>query len=258
MAGRDGQPVAVLGDAAEVIDVADVQLRIDAHREQVEGQVDDVDVAGALAVAEQRALHAVGPRHDAELGRRHAAAPVVVRVQGQHDTVPVADSAVEPLDDVAVHVRRVALHGGGQVQDELVVAGVGLDDVHDRLADLHREVGLGEGEALRGVLVADDRVGDGLLELPGQGGGAGGDVDDARLVQAEDHPPLERVRRVVEVHDGPGRPAQALVRPLQQLGPALHQHLDGDVRGDQVLLDEDAHEVVVGAGRPPGSRPRFP
>ena len=43
MAGRDRQAVAVLGDPAEVIDVADVQLGIDAHGEEIQGQVDDID-----------------------------------------------------------------------------------------------------------------------------------------------------------------------------------------------------------------------
>ena len=43
---------------------------------------------------------------------------------------------------------------------------------------------------------------------------------------------------------------QALVGALDQLGAALGQHLDRDVVGDQVLLDELAHEVEVGlAGR---------
>ena len=55
--------------------------------EQVHGQVDDVDVAGALAVAEQRALDPVGAGHHAELGRGHRAAAVVVGVQRQDDRV---------------------------------------------------------------------------------------------------------------------------------------------------------------------------
>ena len=78
-----GQPVAVLGHAAQGVDVADVELGVDALAEQVHGQVDDVDVAGALAVAEQRALDPVGAGHHAELGGGDAAAPVVVRVQAE-------------------------------------------------------------------------------------------------------------------------------------------------------------------------------
>ena len=84
-----GQAVAVLGHPAEGVDVGDVELGVDALAEQVHRDVDDVDVAGALAVAEQRALDPVGAGHDAELGRGHAGAPVVVRVQRQADAVAV-------------------------------------------------------------------------------------------------------------------------------------------------------------------------
>ena len=62
------QPVAVLGGAAQGVDVADVELGVDAVDEQVHRQRHDVDVAGALAVAEQRALDPVGAGHHAELG----------------------------------------------------------------------------------------------------------------------------------------------------------------------------------------------
>ena len=54
------QPVRVLGDVAGLVDVADVQFGVDALGEEVERQRDDVDVAGALAVAEERALDAIG------------------------------------------------------------------------------------------------------------------------------------------------------------------------------------------------------
>ena len=62
------QAVAVLGGAAQRVDVGDVELGIDALAEQVQRQRHEVDVAGALAVAEQAALDAVGAGHHAELG----------------------------------------------------------------------------------------------------------------------------------------------------------------------------------------------
>ena len=49
--------------------------------EEVHAEGDEADVAGALAVAEEAALDAVGPGEVAELGRGHAGAAVVVRVQ---------------------------------------------------------------------------------------------------------------------------------------------------------------------------------
>jgi hypothetical protein len=56
---------------------------VDALAEHVHGQVDDVHVAGPLAVAEERALDPVRAGHQAELGRGHGRAAVVVRVQRQ-------------------------------------------------------------------------------------------------------------------------------------------------------------------------------
>ena len=222
---------------------------IDPRREQVHGDVDDVEVAGALAVAEQRALDAVGAGHDAELGGGHAGAAVVVRVQADDHGVAVADRAAEPLDHVAVHVRRVALDGRRQVEDQRAIRRR-LDDVHHRLADVDGELRLGEREALRRVLVAHGDLGDRVLQLLAQPGGADGDVDDAVLVQPEHDLALQRVGRVVEVDDRLLGPGDALVGPLDQFLAALHQHLDRHVVGDQVLLDQLADEVEVGlAGR---------
>src|SRR5205085_6627789 len=155
VAGVDGQAVGVLGNPAQGVDVADVELGIDALAEQVQGQVDDVDVAGALAVAEQRALDPVGAGHHPELGGGYARAPVVVGVQRQHHPVAVGHVVVEPLDGVAVDVRGVHLDRGRQVEDDLAPVGVGLDDVHYRAADLDGVVEFGAGEALGRVLVAD-------------------------------------------------------------------------------------------------------
>ena len=51
-----------------------IEARIDALAVEVHRQGHDIHVAGALTVAEQRALDPVGPRHQSELGRRHARA----------------------------------------------------------------------------------------------------------------------------------------------------------------------------------------
>ena len=85
----DRQPVAVLGDAAQGVDIIDIELRVHAGSKQVHRQVHDVHVAGALAIAEQRPLDAVGAGHDAELRRRHAGAPVVVGMEADHYRVAV-------------------------------------------------------------------------------------------------------------------------------------------------------------------------
>src|SRR5712692_10952435 len=112
MPGMDWKTVTILGDAAQVIDVAEVELGVDAHGKQVHRQVDDIDIAGALAVAKQCPLDALSPRHDAELRGGYTAAAIIVGVQRQNDLVPTADGAQKPLDDIPVHIWCVALHRG--------------------------------------------------------------------------------------------------------------------------------------------------
>jgi hypothetical protein len=94
------------------IDVGEVEVRIDALGDhQVHRQGDDVDVAGAFAVAEQGALDSVGAGQQPHLGGSgHRAAAVVVRVQADSTTVTndLRIVTVEPLDHVGVHIGRVA------------------------------------------------------------------------------------------------------------------------------------------------------
>ncbi len=220
---------------------------VDALGEEVHRQGHDVDVAGPLAVAEEGALDAVRAGQHGQLRRGHGGAAVVVRVQAQHDAVAVLDGAAEPLDDVGVDVRAVHLHGGGEVEDDRPL-GRRLDHVHHRFADLHGVVGLGAGETFRRVLVADLRARHLRLVLLAELGRLYRDVGDAGLVHSEHHAALQLGHRVVEVHDGAPRADERLEGALDQLLPALHEHLDLDVVGDQVLVNDQALEVVVGLG----------
>ena len=98
----------------------------------------EVHVAGPLAVAEQRALDAVGAGQQRQLGRGHGHALVVVRVERDQDPVALREPAAEPLDHVGIVVGRAALDGGGQIQDHRLL-GVALPHaLEDRLADLRR------------------------------------------------------------------------------------------------------------------------
>src|SRR5207237_4778283 len=73
------QLVAVLDGAADVVDVREVDLRVDALAEQVQAVGEQVDVAGALAVAEQASLDPVRAGQYAQFGGCHRGTPVVVR-----------------------------------------------------------------------------------------------------------------------------------------------------------------------------------
>src|SRR5207245_322190 len=68
MPGVHRQLVAVLDGPAYLVDIGEVDERVDALAEQVERERDEADVPGALAVAEQAPLDAVGTGLHPELG----------------------------------------------------------------------------------------------------------------------------------------------------------------------------------------------
>ena len=186
----DRDPVAVLGHPYHLVDVPQGQLGVDSLAVEVERQRDDVHVAGALAVAEEGSLHALGTGQHRQLRGRNRGAPIVVRMNAQDDAVALPHLPVEPLDLVGVDVGSGHLHRGRQVEDDGGERG-GLPDLHDRLADLHREVELGGAEALRGVLRHDLGLGNLCAELLDQLRPRDGDVDDTRPRKPEDHSPLQ-------------------------------------------------------------------
>jgi hypothetical protein len=179
-----------------------------------------------------------------------ATAAVVVRVQADRDVLAVLDVATEPLDLVGVGVRRGHLDRGGQVEDDLAAV-LGLPDVHDRVADLDAELQLGAGEDLGAVLVAERGAGHVLLGvLHDQLGAAGGDGAHLVLRGVEDDATEQRRDGVVEVDVGAPGAGQRLRGPLDEVLAGLGQDRDRDVVGDDVLLDQRAHEREVGlAGR---------
>jgi hypothetical protein len=241
----DRDLVAVLDGPADLVDVGEVDLGVDALGEQVHAHRHQVDVAGALTVAEQASFDPVGAGEQPELGGRNRGPPVVVRVQADDERVAPVELADHPLDRVGIDVGRDHLDRCRQVDDHLVV-GRRVDDVNDGVADPHGEVQLGASEGLRRVFVEDLCVGDRLLELLDQAGALDGDVDDPVLVQPEDDPPLQGRGRVVEVDDRLLGPADRVKGPLNEVVAALGEHLDRHVVGDVAALDELAAEVEVG------------
>ena len=150
----DGHTVRELVHPAHLVYVAHVEHRVDALGEQVQGDCDQVNVAGSLAVAEQSALDAVSTGHEAHLRGGHCCAAVVVRMQRQKHRGPVADHVVELLDHVGVEIRCRHLHRGGQIEDQRILF-CWFEDIHDGFANLNSEVRLGAGVALGAVLPAN-------------------------------------------------------------------------------------------------------
>ena len=243
------QLVAVLGGAAHLVEIAEVDLWVDALGEQVDPQGDQVDVARALAVAEQTALDPVGSCLISELRRGHRGAAVVMRVQADEHVLPVVQVPRHPLDRVGVDVRRRHLDRRGQVDDHLAV-GSRLEDLEHLVADIHGERELGTGVALGRVLVEDSRLGNGRLVVLAPARALQSDVDDALLIGAEHHIPLQNAGRVIQVHDRLFGALDRLEGAGDELLTRLRQHLDDDIVGDETLVDQHPHEVEVGlAGR---------
>ena len=112
---------AVLGGAPDLVDVAEVDHRVDALAVEVQPERDQVDVAGALAVAEQAALDALRPGQHRQLGVGGRGAAVVVGVHRQRDVLAPGQVPAHPLDLVGVDVRRRPLDRAGQVEHDLAV-----------------------------------------------------------------------------------------------------------------------------------------
>ena len=71
-------------------------------------------------------------------------------------------------------------------------------------------------------------------------------VDYALLVESENNAALQWVSGVIEVHDGALCTLQTFVCALQQIFAALHQHLNGDILGNEILLNQQANEIKIG------------
>ncbi len=228
------------------VHVGQVELGIDPLAVEVHGHGDDVHVAGALPVAEQGALDAIRSRQHRQLGGCHPAAPIVVGVDGDAHLGARLQVAAEPLHLIRKHVGGAHLHRSGQVQDHGASSRAPLVD--DGVTYLDGKLHLGAAEALRRILEAPlgARVAGRVLPHPARP--LHGDSLDPVLAWVEHIVALGRVDRVVDVDDGPLRPLEGLESSGDEIFPGLHQHLDGNVIGDEVALDELPHEVEVGLG----------
>jgi hypothetical protein len=91
---------------------------VNALRIEIERQGHEVDVARALAIAEQTALRRDRARQQAELRRGDSRAAIVVGMQRDHDVFAALEVRRHPLDLVGVDVRRGVLDRGRQVHDD--------------------------------------------------------------------------------------------------------------------------------------------
>ena len=242
----DVHPGAVLIGLADGGHIGEVQLRVHAVGVHIHCQSDDIHVAGALAVAEQGALHPVGACQQGQFGIRHAGAPVVVGVQGECHVLPVLEVLAHVLHLAGVDVGHAHFHGDREVDDDVVVR-AGFQHIEDCVADLQSVFGFGAGEAFGGVfkpeiaLIFRCQFLDQLRALHG-------DLLDLLLTLAEDLLPLGHGHGVVEVDDGVGGTLAGIEGLADDVLPALGQHLHGHIFRNHVVLNQGAQKLVFGFG----------
>ena len=112
------QVVAFADDVDDVIHAREIETGVDALAVEVHRHNHDVHVAGAFAVAEQRAFNAVSACHYCKFGGGNGAAAVVVGVDADHDVFAAGEFAAEVFDLVSVAVRCAGFDGIRQVEDD--------------------------------------------------------------------------------------------------------------------------------------------
>ena len=224
--------------------VGEIQVGVHAVAVHVHGQGDGVHIAGALAVAEQAALHALGPGQYGQLGVGHAAAAVIVGMGGEDDAVPVFQMVGAPFDLIGVDMGHAHFHRDRQVDDHGAVRG-GLHHVQHGVADFHRVLRLGAGETFGAVLEQEVALVF-LAELLDQSGAVHGDLLDLLFGLFEHLLPLGHAGGVVKVDDGPRRAPDSLESLADDMVAALGQYLHRHIVGDAFLVDQFAQEFILG------------
>ena len=151
------------------------------------------------------------------------------------------------LDLIGIDIRRIHLHRGRQVDDDLAAL-TALPCVEHGVTDLGRVIHLGAREGLRRILEADVAREAGGILLYELGTGKG-DVNDFFLTLMEHHVSLKDGSGVIDVDDGLLETSEAVEGTLELLGTALHQHLYGHIIRDHLPLDQLTQEVILDLGR---------
>ena len=119
-------------------------------RIHIESDSDNIHISGSLAISKQRSLHPVCSCQKGQFRICHTASAVIVRVNGQYDTVTVFHVFAHIFDLACVHVRHGELNGDRKIDDDFPVRRR-LPDVQDRIAHFQRIFHFGSGETLRRV-----------------------------------------------------------------------------------------------------------
>ena len=150
MARVYGQLVAIFDRLDHLIDIGEIEPRMQTLRVHVECNGNEVDIASALTIAKQAALDAVAPCQQAQLGCGDSGAAVIMRVQTDNHRFAVRNIAAEILNLIRIDVGHCRLYGGRQVEYDRLFNGR-LQDFHNGAANFDAEIQFGSREGFRRI-----------------------------------------------------------------------------------------------------------
>ena len=133
---------AVLHGAADLVDVREVDARINSLAEKIQAQGQQVNVTGALTLSQEAAFDTVCAGEECKFSTGDTGSTIIVRVNRQRNVLASGKVTRHVLDLVGEDIGGRALNGRGQVEDDLAAI-LGLPDVHNGFAHFQCEITLG-------------------------------------------------------------------------------------------------------------------
>ena len=218
--------------------IAEIQPRVHTLRVHIQPHVHDIQIAGALAVAEQRAFHALRPRQHRQLRSGNSGAAIVMRMHADDRTLAAGQMADKIFHLIGIGIRRAHFHRIGQIENNRMRR-ICTQRIQHRRANVHRVVHLGTRKALRRILIANVRITViALGQLPNQLGAGNRNIDNARHILLEHHFALQRRGGIVKMHDDVFGAADRVEGLADEVFARLHQHLNGHVLRDVSAFDQ--------------------
>ena len=133
---------AVLHGAADLVDVREVDARINSLAEKIQAQGQQVNVTGTFALSQEAAFDAVCAGEECKFSTGDTCSTIIVRVNRQRNVLASGKVTRHVLDLVGENIGGRAFNGRGQVEDDLA-AFLWLPDVHNGFAHFQCEITLG-------------------------------------------------------------------------------------------------------------------
>ena len=133
---------AVLHGAADLVDVREVDARINSLAEKIQAQGQQVNVTGTFALSQEAAFDTVCAGEECKFSTGDTGSTIIVRVNRQRNVLASGKVTRHVLDLVGEDIGGRAFNGRGQVEDDLA-AFLWLPDVHNGFAHFQCEITLG-------------------------------------------------------------------------------------------------------------------